>query len=217
MPAHNSDFLDFDTVSKMTESQYIEWARGTSRWRLYVTDVKIDTYIRGAILHEFSLISQSKLICEIFSKLQSALRSKVEDFNTKAFAPYDIEEFSQLALRVQDSNPNLNFNEAINHEGFIELLWELLESYSLSRDFDDLKKLVRECGMLYHNRIPKTVILMLCNVYGVSRVTEVLTEWTQSQMDEGMGELIAVTRDWENVKEYPISWAISLSRGEISE
>lgn len=205
---------DLTLSGRLTADKYAHWYKYSTEWTSTMQGIYAEHREQG-IQRQFELLSESDFILDNFFKLESDFQIFVEEFAGDEYAPADIEAFARLALLVQESIPDLDSNED-SQTIIVSLMYKISCEATVS-DYDSFFDTVYDdCFMMFENspNLAKPVLVMLAGLHGACRVLSVLERWSQEDKPGTVGELIAVTRNWESVKEYPISWAVNLVRAD---
>lgn len=205
---------DLTLSGRLTADKYAHWYKYSTEWTSVMQGIYAEHREQG-IQRQFELLSESDFILDNFFKLESDFQIFVEEFAGDEYAPADIEAFARLALLVQESIPDLDSNE--DSQTIIVSLMYKISCEATAPDYDSFFDTVYDdCFMMFENspNLAKPVLVMLAGLHGASRVLSVLERWSQEDKPGTVGELIAVTRNWESVKGYPISWAVNLVRAD---
>lgn len=162
------------------------------------SDFILDTFLSQHYSFQELLILFAKLECSV-EELEAFARIALETSNRLADDDSEAEAVLQNIEEIEDA-----LLERLS-------LRDPLSSYNELHDFLMDKSRVVFCDEM--PRLTDLSILCLATVYGTPLVMEILKTWTVTT--GSLCDFIAVTRNWEAVKTYPISWAVEVSRAEV--
>lgn len=197
----------------LTEEKWLQWEMELTGG-FYDTSVLKNTYAKleqsEDLKREF-LSYPTSLQLNILHNLGES-RSNAEDIHTE----------SALRLRMSDSLPlyRNNGKDPVNwitedSAVIMECIdlykeWSEVEATQFFSKLEDFRRFYMKHPQ-YKEGSDHIVPLLLAMLHTVSLVTEILEVWTKSELKTSkLSGLVNLCENWENVKEYPLEWAVNL-------
>lgn len=187
-------------------------------------------YVAGS----FACYYESEFLLENFLKLSAVFQDVTDLFMAKIFQSKcnndlpDVETWVDLALRIQKARPEI-VEQSLSVIDFRKMLNRVIDE-SFGDDAVLLRSLIKDVEHQYQfenqarferDGIPLVLVYVLSThalLESKETVIEVLLRWTDSMHSPGpLSDLIAISRDWDSVKDMPIGWAVNCVRIEALE
>lgn len=205
-----------EDTRRLTLSRFDSWHRFFNSPSASFNAVNAQ-YIQQSIDKVFPIFEQSDFILETFFSQHASFQSLLTMFANIDCSIEDIESFARIALETSAFIPDIDPEVGSSLQDVEDALTYRLAEIGPQSSYSALEHFLNDESYVVFEDTPRLAeisVLCLATIYGTPLVMEVLKKWTENM--GSVSDFIAVTRNWEAVKTYPISWAVHLTRSEFT-
>lgn len=211
LPGHN----DTRQQGRLTLDKWIVWAKegGLSLAELY-TPADFD--------RTFNLVSQSEFLRKNFFQLPQLTQNRIGNYidADEEFFPDYAASLDMLSRMSQTHNRPLNYIDGPSHNWFSA---PTIDSTKEARKYITDRVQFAIATFVQHQsdlcpyfsirifHLTDLVTNCLAVLHGTKHMSEVMEHWKTLTEYRSLLDFVALADNWENVKEYPIGWALELS------
>lgn len=161
----------------------------------------------------FNAMESSEFLLNNFYRLDSYRQTIVHSFVAYDYPIPHVEALLRLLLRVDENYSVANLADLPVWSDRCTVMDRLNPASASFEDFVDDYDGVYQADVLVLNRY---IISLLAVLFGDSVVIEVLKRWPHSTAPGAILCMISIVENWENFKQYPLEWAVSIVSSEHS-
>lgn len=179
---------------------------------------QMSSYENVVMIELWEEITKSERLCQIFRSSSWKRKVYIEKDLASGSDPHELASHLSVAYKVIERHFELESILTVDRDKAIRSMFVFLktrEHVSLSREFFDVSEefLKYKHGSFY--RVPeydldKCALHMMRVLYGTEFTVSLVKRWMHEECKESVYTLIAIADDWENLQQYPLSWAINL-------
>lgn len=157
----------------------------------------------------FNKMQRSEFLLNNFCRLDSDQQTIVHSFVAYSYPIEHVEALLRLLLRVEENYAVVNHADLPVWSDYCKVMDRLNPASEEFDNFVDDYSDVYQVDVLVLNRY---IIMLLAVLFGDSVVIEVLKRWSQCSSRGDILCLISIVENWENFKQYPLEWVVSIAR-----
>lgn len=155
----------------------------------------------------FAAMERSEFLLNNFYRLDAYKQTIVHSFVEYGYPIPHVEALLRLLLRVEENYAVVNHADLPVWSDRCTVMDRLNPASASFEDFVDDYDGIYQVDVLVLNRY---IISLLAVLFGDSVVIEVLKRWPHSTAPGEILHLISIVEHWENFKQYPLDWAVSI-------
>lgn len=194
-----------------------------------VTDNSIS---QGYASHDFQNIAKSEFLIQNFLSFPYAVQRNVSMLIRNNVSPIETGCALRLKLKLHEPHPGMRGWPSKGLPDWFAIrnvdLMQIVDGEPLHlRDktfFNLVETMSDERYWVGESQIPSiihnqklTIAYLLAVIHGKERVQEVMESWINNPVPHSIEDFVRLTERWDEFKDYPIDWAVSLVNKELRE